>query len=905
MSSELVDWAQCELCKKWRKLPPGLNPSTLPDEWVCSMNTWDPFFNSCSALEEIVLNPAEGVNFNADNTVKQNLDAQGRAVKSRKKNVNSSSTNNLANLQDHCLKVHNSVLNDDNSKQTYSNFSLFNFLSKDIFNELKDWGDGIRHLKPSKEGRFQFLNGENDSLPSCWPQKYRDISEVYLFRNKTFEQFEKSKVKINQNWAKVQDSASTLGIFQSYPICMIRVKTPNLRNHPLFGRTIISGSEVSVAYEKVCCSSVKILPAFTNSQMIKNPNIGNSNLSHTNNISNAQKNQNLAPFISNSVSIEFIPAVKSDWNLPYLDLSNSLFTEIHTYSGSNQLDSWNSCSLSYNKLYSFEYISEETPLYISRHFRESNYKNTGNELNTTDGFNNVDILDLLPLLSWIEDNSKGMNNLYPKPIQCNLLGAQANRDSRKQNATKNIAKSKAKNLETDSIHGQVKVRRSSRTAQRAQVGEQISSFETKNILGSEKKDNVLQETFDNINTNIVIGSSYSLEISGNVNEDNKKSDKIRVTEEKDLGLTFNAYIEGDSRNLQLESDQNDLEENSNENEAKFDIITSNCSDFIDSSTEINKVFSSKENTNATFESVDVIEKVDVKSDIDFNSENTSKVMVESGSTDTDKKTSNKDSNYSVSEDISVGDNKVFDEDDALLINSSTRRKLKKRSRTFDNSSTLLVPEKSTDDIYARVYEEQNNKSKKLTKEKDYENADEQSNSLTVHSISNIQVIPKKKATEGTDRTSAGSPRGDPWVPVSDNSNKWESGSTEEIFQNQYHKTKGVSWQVEQKRQKSLEQRRSYYCSGRGNYSQHKYYTSSNYETYERHQYTHRNNNSNNTKKHYFSSNVNAGVQNSSKNDDNYNYRSCYYSKQSDIGGISNNSANSTIRTNHRSRLGDY
>jgi len=36
-----VEWVCCEKCNKWRKLPPHISASDLPDVWYCSMNTWN------------------------------------------------------------------------------------------------------------------------------------------------------------------------------------------------------------------------------------------------------------------------------------------------------------------------------------------------------------------------------------------------------------------------------------------------------------------------------------------------------------------------------------------------------------------------------------------------------------------------------------------------------------------------------------------------------------------------------------------------------------------------------------------------------------------------------------------------------------------------------------------------
>ncbi|XP_053295210.1 MORC family CW-type zinc finger protein 3a isoform X1 [Pleuronectes platessa] len=45
------NWAQCESCRKWRKLPDGIDCDKLPKEWFCHMNP-DPQFRSCQVEEE-------------------------------------------------------------------------------------------------------------------------------------------------------------------------------------------------------------------------------------------------------------------------------------------------------------------------------------------------------------------------------------------------------------------------------------------------------------------------------------------------------------------------------------------------------------------------------------------------------------------------------------------------------------------------------------------------------------------------------------------------------------------------------------------------------------------------------------------------------------------------------------
>jgi hypothetical protein len=47
-----ADWVQCDKCTKWRKLPLNVSAASLPDEWYCSLNIWDPVHNDCAVEEE-------------------------------------------------------------------------------------------------------------------------------------------------------------------------------------------------------------------------------------------------------------------------------------------------------------------------------------------------------------------------------------------------------------------------------------------------------------------------------------------------------------------------------------------------------------------------------------------------------------------------------------------------------------------------------------------------------------------------------------------------------------------------------------------------------------------------------------------------------------------------------------
>jgi hypothetical protein len=46
------EWVQCEKCEKWRRLPSHISAKDLPENWFCSMNTWDPRSNSCAVQDD-------------------------------------------------------------------------------------------------------------------------------------------------------------------------------------------------------------------------------------------------------------------------------------------------------------------------------------------------------------------------------------------------------------------------------------------------------------------------------------------------------------------------------------------------------------------------------------------------------------------------------------------------------------------------------------------------------------------------------------------------------------------------------------------------------------------------------------------------------------------------------------
>ncbi|XWS12723.1 hypothetical protein CRYUN_Cryun37aG0114800 [Craigia yunnanensis] len=55
-SGEKIQWAQCEDCFKWRRLPSN---ALLPSKWTCSSNSWDPERSFCSATQELTAEQLE------------------------------------------------------------------------------------------------------------------------------------------------------------------------------------------------------------------------------------------------------------------------------------------------------------------------------------------------------------------------------------------------------------------------------------------------------------------------------------------------------------------------------------------------------------------------------------------------------------------------------------------------------------------------------------------------------------------------------------------------------------------------------------------------------------------------------------------------------------------------------
>lgn len=47
-----TEWVICDSCNKWRRVPWHVDIASLPDKWICSLNTWDVDNASCDAIQD-------------------------------------------------------------------------------------------------------------------------------------------------------------------------------------------------------------------------------------------------------------------------------------------------------------------------------------------------------------------------------------------------------------------------------------------------------------------------------------------------------------------------------------------------------------------------------------------------------------------------------------------------------------------------------------------------------------------------------------------------------------------------------------------------------------------------------------------------------------------------------------
>jgi hypothetical protein len=50
-------WCQCDDCERWHEVPPTIDLDSLPEQWYCSMNTWNPTEARCNLKKSPGQNP--------------------------------------------------------------------------------------------------------------------------------------------------------------------------------------------------------------------------------------------------------------------------------------------------------------------------------------------------------------------------------------------------------------------------------------------------------------------------------------------------------------------------------------------------------------------------------------------------------------------------------------------------------------------------------------------------------------------------------------------------------------------------------------------------------------------------------------------------------------------------------
>ena len=102
-SQELSDimiqdtWVQCDVCNKWRMLPPKENAENLPEKWYCNMNVNDFIRSRCSAQERDAKWYAEYFRRKTDGT--NNIEAANEDTQIENESRNAQHTGNNAKIE--------------------------------------------------------------------------------------------------------------------------------------------------------------------------------------------------------------------------------------------------------------------------------------------------------------------------------------------------------------------------------------------------------------------------------------------------------------------------------------------------------------------------------------------------------------------------------------------------------------------------------------------------------------------------------------------------------------------------------------------------------------------------------------------------------------------------------------
>ncbi|KAF7457289.1 CW-type Zinc Finger family protein [Cryptosporidium felis] len=850
MSSELVDWAQCELCKKWRKLPFGMNPNTLPEEWVCSMNTWDKYYNSCDVVEEVANVSSEVLHSNITNKF-QYSDLQSRSIRGKRKGLNSFSNNSASGqiINGKILGNFNSNLPEENVKSATRVELLKESLSKSLFESLNGWSE---KLKWNKKNINEASGRSEDEFPSCWPCEYK-MNKISLTRNKYFEGFE--KLRFRSNNFSGNDALCNLRGQGNYPVCIFKTNLINFENHPLIGRSVITGAEVSISFGFIGKSLYGFFPGISNEQVPKFSYNCQSNNSSTL-IYGAQKIQsNISS--NNSNFLELIPATRSDWSSPSIDLSNSLFINEDFGRDDDNTNNWKLCSSSYIELISGGDYSLRIPDYLNK---TASVTESIPLINSNDNFIeslNTDVLDLFPIFSWLEDITSGNYHAYPKFHQ-SQIPTQMNKITKKLSLTRNFTRTKAISCEFENLENLPKTRRSSRNSNKTRNEKSDFEGQINSLIGEKNMDSKplgeeslsISELAVEKETNFQIKEKKYSQCTQEFEASNLSVENCTDHNENSIReCSEHEYIEYHDTNLDIckdnieaidlpldeqKPDNYSLKKETTSNNQNGDDLTNNSTDKIHSNDDLEDLKEDVSCNDSKLESNKLIEEYNFPLLGSYRKRNNSII------TSSEQNTTPINTDPTNSEaDITQG--------------TSKKRLRKSFISETTNSIHDMVVEKCGNPKIGNEHAWDSDKETPQKKEVTL------NNSVSEDTMEKVPlcIIPKKKSPEEV-IDSPLFPKGDPWVPISDSSLIKRDNQVDEIIQPQVQR-KNSSWQIDQRRQKSVDNRLLHNSlSHRNNYHQNKYRISTNYDPHGKRHSRHRNQIPTNSNSHHSSNSVYYG-----------------------------------------------
>ncbi|EEA04954.1 CW-type Zinc Finger family protein [Cryptosporidium muris RN66] len=893
---ELVNWAQCEICKKWRRLPLGMNPDTLPDEWVCSMNTWDLSYNSCEALEEVTLNTPETFpTFSLIETVNTS-NTQSRPAKSRKRNSNNLTSNTqgsnlLHNTKNTVQGIHNSLDTRGNTSLTETNKikPLEEHLSEEVANNLKEW------LKVHFVSNGELLNKQQDTsnepevtmeLPSIWPDNYRDIKNIQLIRSKIFEILNEKGLRMKYNNLKTKNNDPQViqnYLTGNYSICIYRTQNPCELSHPLYSRVIIAGNDSSIYARYLAKDICGFFPAHTKSMRLVQ-NFGNNFNTNIIGTANTYLKNNSPLIIGNTQALKLSSACKTQWELIpfdfYEDSTDNLDIDVTRFDSQN---CWNRCVNAFNRLISKsedENIKSDIPIYMTSNLRYPEYHPKNSKLNDfgcTNDFPTFDILDVLPLYSWLRNTLNGDILEPPSNLTSNFgsIGASVKRPYYTRCAyNREKVKKPLVSLEgtPESIQ---KVRRSSRHLVKREEQKQLET----NI--EQEEETITTEGIVNRVTSDIQFDKHEPE------EVNKLSEQIEqevVTDYKDQIIEMLSDYKSIPECKSTSECESILECKSIPEYRELSDINSQekLVDSINNQVLENKVVeisnefveTNKYTDQVQVENSELEQDVILKQGIRVSEEDTDKSQKPKKSSKIEGVSTKKKQKETLNKKVKNEILKTSEEQNHLIKDMSAKfcetskpheveeqkLHLKSKRRLKKISSSADVTFTSNETNYTKLKHEYRKRLRKLVKSDEEKESDDQTNLIlfdretqtgnpekeipnskdnfikqhkeekTTEEISSLPIIPRKKCPDHIEKMiSVGSSKCDPWTPISDSHTNKRENSMEDIQQLQSthllqqiqptssFRKRNSSWQSDFKRQKLSEYRQNDYQSHRKTY----------------------------------------------------------------------------------------